>query len=306
MQTSDTILMVRPACFQFNLQTAESNAFQKHLEGVSAAEIQEKAQTEFDAFVAKLREKGVNVIVIDDTAEPVKPDAVFPNNWISFHENGVAYLYPMFTPNRRLERRKEVIDEVRKNFYVREVRDISGYEEEDKILEGTGSIVFDHQFKIAYACTSPRTDKKLFEKYCQQIGYKPISFLSLDENEQEIYHTNVVMCVGEGFSVICLNSIISGYDRRHVMRMLQKNGDIVAITHEQMAQFAGNMLQVHNAEGKKYLVMSQTAYNALTNSQIEQLSKHTEILPVSIPTIETLGGGSARCMMAEVFCEKKK
>lgn len=306
MQTSDTILMVRPACFQFNLQTAESNAFQKHLEGVSAAEIQEKAQAEFDAFVAKLREKGVTVIVIDDTAEPVKPDAVFPNNWISFHENGVAYLYPMFTPNRRLERRKEVIDEVRKNFYVREVRDISGYEEEDKILEGTGSIVFDHQFKIAYACTSPRTDKKLFEKYCQQIGYKPISFLSLDENEQEIYHTNVVMCVGEGFSVICLNSIISGYDRRHVMRMLQKNGDIVAITHEQMAQFAGNMLQVHNAEGKKYLVMSQTAYNALTNSQIEQLSKHTEILPVSIPTIETLGGGSARCMMAEVFCEKKK
>lgn len=306
MQTSDTILMVRPACFQFNLQTAESNAFQKHLEGVSAAEIQEKAQAEFDAFVAKLREKGVTVIVIDDTAEPVKPDAVFPNNWISFHENGVAYLYPMFTPNRRLERRKEVIDEVRKNFYVREVRDISGYEEEDKILEGTGSIVFDHQFKIAYACTSPRTDKKLFEKYCQQIGYKPISFLSLDENEQEIYHTNVVMCVGEGFSVICLNSIISGYDRRHVMRMLQKNGDIVAITHEQMAQFAGNMLQVQNAEGKKYLVMSQTAYNALTNSQIEQLSKHTEILPVSIPTIETLGGGSARCMMAEVFCEKKK
>jgi hypothetical protein len=306
MQTSDTILMVRPACFQFNLQTAESNAFQKHLEGVSAAEIQQKAQAEFDAFVAKLREKGVTVIVIDDTAEPVKPDAVFPNNWISFHENGVAYLYPMFTPNRRLERRKEVIDEVRKNFYVREVRDISGYEEEDKILEGTGSIVFDHQFKIAYACTSPRTDKKLFEKYCQQIGYKPISFLSLDENEQEIYHTNVVMCVGEGFSVICLNSIISGYDRRHVMRMLQKNGDIVAITHEQMAQFAGNMLQVHNAEGKKYLVMSQTAYNALTNSQIEQLSKHTEILPVSIPTIETLGGGSARCMMAEVFCERKK
>ncbi len=306
MQTSDTILMVRPACFQFNLQTAESNAFQKQLTGVSAAEIQEKAQAEFDAFVAKLREKGVNVIVIDDTIEPVKPDAVFPNNWISFHENGLAYLYPMFTPNRRLERRKEVIDEVRKSFYVREVRDISGYEDEDKILEGTGSIVFDHQFKIAYACTSPRTDKKLFEKYCQQIGYKPISFLSLDENEQEIYHTNVVMCVGEGFSVICLNSIISGYDRRHVMRMLQKNGDIIAITHEQMAQFAGNMLQVHNGEGKKYLVMSQTAYNSLTNLQIEQLSKHTEILPVSIPTIETLGGGSARCMMAEVFCEKKK
>lgn len=306
MQTSDTILMVRPACFQFNVQTAESNAFQKHLSGVSAEEIQAKAQAEFDAFVAKLSEKGVNVIVIQDTAEPVKPDAVFPNNWISFDENGIAYLYPMFTPNRRLERRKEVIDEVRKHFYVREVRDISGYEDEGKILEGTGSIVFDHQFKIAYACTSPRTDKRLFEKYCQQIGYKPISFLSLDENEQEIYHTNVVMCVGEGFSVICLNSIISGYDRRHVMRMLQKNGDIVAITHEQMAQFAGNMLQVHNQEGKKYLVMSQTAYNALTQPQIEQLSKHTEILPVAIPTIETLGGGSARCMMAEVFCEKKK
>lgn len=305
MQTSDTILMVRPARFQFNVQTAESNAFQKKVEGLSPEEIQAKAQAEFDGFVQQLRDKGVNVIVIEDTIEPAKPDAVFPNNWISFHENGVAYLYPMFTPNRRLERRKDVIDEVRKNFYIREVRDISGYEDENKILEGTGSIVFDHRFKIAYACTSPRTDKKLFEMYCQQIGYKPISFLALDENEQEIYHTNVVMCVGEGFSVICLNAIISGYDRRHVMRMLQKNGDIIAITHEQMSQFAGNMLQVHNAEGEKPLVMSQTAYNSLTPSQIAQLSKHTEILPVSIPTIETLGGGSARCMMAEVFCEKK-
>ncbi|MFN0201031.1 MAG: citrulline utilization hydrolase CtlX [Bacteroidia bacterium] len=304
-QHSNTILMVRPASFQFNAQTAESNAFQ-HQTQLSAEAVEQQAKAEFDAFVAKLRAHGVNVIVIEDTPDPVKPDAVFPNNWVSFHENGDIYLFPMCTPNRRLERRSDIIDLIGEKFQVNTVHDLSASEEEGQMLEGTGSIVFDHVHKIAYACLSPRTDKDLLEKYAQMIGYEAISFTSLDQNGGEVYHTNVMMCVGEGFVVICLESIANLSERQKVVAAFDKTQqEIVEISFAQMNQFAGNMLQVHNDAGQKYLVMSHTAYKALTDAQKAQLAKYTELFYAEIDTIETIGGGSARCMMAEVFCEAK-
>lgn len=305
-QTTSHILMVRPASFGFNAQTAESNAFQNQIEGLSQAEISQKAQAEFDEFVAKLRSKGIHVQVIEDTKTPEKPDAIFPNNWVSFHADGRVFLYPMCTPNRRLERRNDIIETIASKFEINQVRDLSVSEAEGKILEGTGSMVLDHIHQIVYACLSPRTEKSLLEDYAKEIGYEAVVFTSLDEKEGEVYHTNVVMCMGKGFAVICLDTIQNAEEREYVTNRLKQTGnEIVDISLAQMNRFAGNMLQVENAEGKTFLVMSQTAYNALTDAQVQQLSAHTEILPVQIDTIETIGGGSARCMMAEIFCKEK-
>lgn len=305
-QTTDTILMIRPVSFGFNAETAESNAFQQQL-ALSQAEIQEKVLAEFDAFVSKLREKGVNVEVIEDTVSPPKPDAVFPNNWVSFHPDGTVYLYPMCTPNRRAERRTDIIESLKSRYQIQTVKDLSPAETENRILEGTGSMVFDHLNQKVYACLSPRTEKSLLVEYAGMIGYEPVIFTSLDGNGGEIYHTNVVMCMGEGFAVICLDTIRDATERKLVEDTLKNTGnEIIDITIEQMNHFSGNMLQVKNTEGKTFLVMSQSAFDALTETQRANLNRLTEILPVAIPTIETIGGGSARCMMAEIYCPKKQ
>ena len=213
----------------------------------------------------------------------------------------------MCTPNRRAERRLDIIETLKNRFDIREIKDLSPSESEDRILEGTGSMVFDHLNLKVYACISPRTEKTLLEEYAVQIGYEPVVFTALDQNGGEIYHTNVVMCMGEGFAVICLDTIREKTERENVEKILRETGnEIVDIRLAQMNHFAGNMLEVNNAEGKKYLVMSQSAYDALTEAQKTQIERFTEIIPVAIPTIETIGGGSARCMMAEIFCPKKQ
>lgn len=306
-QYTDQLLMVRPARFQFNDETAISNAFQRSLEGLTDADIREKAIAEFDRYVAILRENGIRVTVIQDTDEPAKPDAIFPNNWISLHEDGTVYLYPMNTPNRRLERREDILEVIDEHFEIGEVHDLSGSEKKNKFLEGTGSIIFDHIHRIAYACLSPRTDKDLFVAHCDQLGYEPVYFHSADKQGKLVYHTNVMLTIGDTFAVICLESIHDATERHMVRNKLEATGhELIDISEAQMNAFAGNMLLVCNANGKTFLVMSESARKSLTPEQLRQLEKHTQLLPVSIPTIETVGGGSARCMLAEIFLPEKK
>lgn len=305
-QTTSQLMMVRPASFQFNFETAESNAFQKSLENLSDDAIKQKAIDEFDAYVEKLRKHDIHVVVIQDTAEPQKPDAIFPNNWISMQSDGMVYLYPMCTPNRRLERRSEIVEELENGFKINEVIDLSSSEKQHQFLEGTGSIIFDHINKKAYACLSPRTDKAVFEEHCAQLNYEPISFISEDENGHLVYHTNVMLTIGNGFAVICLDSIKNAKEQKRVLdSFAATRHEIIDISFEQMNAFAGNMLQVENTNGDTFLVMSQTALNSLNDDQIQQIKKYTEILAVEIPVIETIGGGSARCMLAEIYLEKK-
>ena len=305
-QYTSNLMMVRPASFQFNYETAVSNAFQKSLDGLSPEEIKQKAIEEFDAYVAKLRENKINVTVIQDTDEPAKPDAIFPNNWISMHENGSIFLYPMNTENRRLEIRPEIIEELKTSFVVKEITNLTTSVKDHKFLEGTGSIIFDHLHKIAYACLSPRTDKELFIHYCDMIGYEAVYFYSADELDNLVYHTNVMLTVGDTFAVICLESIKDKTEQSFVKERLENTGhEIIDITFAQMNAFAGNMLQVQNTEGKTFLVMSETSFKSLSSQQIAQIEKHTNILSVAIPTIETIGGGSARCMLAEIYLEEK-
>lgn len=305
-QYTSNLMMIRPASFQFNFETAVSNAFQKSLDGLTTEEIKRKAVEEFDAYVEKLREYKVNVTVIQDTATPSKPDAIFPNNWISMHENGSIFLYPMCTENRRLEIRPEIIEELKDSFVVNSVNDLTASVKDNKFLEGTGSIIFDHIHKIAYACLSPRTDRDLFIDYCTKINYKPIYFFSKDEHDNLVYHTNVMLTIGDTFAVICLASIKDASEQNLVKESLEKTGhEIIDITFEQMNAFAGNMLQVQNTDGKTYLVMSETSLDSLTSEQIKTIEKHTAILSVEIPTIETIGGGSARCMLAEIYLKEK-
>lgn len=305
-QFSNQIMMVRPASFQFNAQTAVSNTFQQELKNLTEAEIKTKAIAEFDAYVAKLKAVGVDVLVIEDTPEPAKPDAVFPNNWISMQADGKIYIYPMCTPNRRLEKREDVVQQLNDMFDVQEVVDLSSYENENIFLEGTGSIIFDHLNKTAYACLSPRTDKMLFEKHCASLGYKAVSFKSADKNGNLVYHTNVMLTIGDGFAVICTESFVDENERNYVKQQLQDtHHELIEISFEQMNQFAGNMLEVAGENGKSYLVMSESAFLSLSQQQRDIIQKYCEILSVPIPTIETIGGGSARCMLAEIFLKKK-
>lgn len=306
-QYTSNLMMVRPASFQFNYETAVSNAFQKSLDGLTENEIKQKAIEEFDSYVAKLRANKINVTVIQDTLEPAKPDAIFPNNWISMHENGSVFLYPMNTENRRLEIRPEIIEELKTHFVVKEITNLTTSVKDNKFLEGTGSLIFDHLNKIAYACLSPRTDKDLFEKYCTMIGYEAVSFYSADEHENLVYHTNVMLTIGDAFAVICLQSIKDKDEQLPVKEKLENSGhEIIDITFAQMNAFAGNMLQVQNTDDQTFLVMSETSFKSLTKEQISQIEKHTNILSVEIPTIETIGGGSARCMLAEIYLEEKQ
>ena len=307
-QYSDTILMIEPVDFRFNEETAVNNYFQTKPEDDSTA--QEKALKEFRGMVAKLREHGVNVIVLQDTLKPHTPDSIFPNNWISFHENKMIALYPMFAKNRRVERREDdvlaLLEE--KGFVAEEIMDYSSAEEDNVFLEGTGSIILDRVNKIAYACVSPRTDEELFYEFCEDFEYEPVLFEAnhtVDNERKQIYHTNVMMCVGDEYAVIALSTIDDKTEKEFVINKLTSSGkEIIDITEEQMHQFAGNMLQVGGIGNSKYLVMSENAYNSLTQEQIDQIEKFNPIIKVDINTIETLGGGSARCMMAEVFLPK--
>ncbi|WP_299106983.1 citrulline utilization hydrolase CtlX [uncultured Tenacibaculum sp.] len=305
-QTTNTILMVRPANFRMNEQTAVNNYYQQELSGMLPASINAKAQQEFDVFVEKLRAVGVEVVVIEDTKEPNTPDALFPNNWISFHENGDVGIYPMFAENRRLERREDALEILEeKGFTIENVVDYSEAEEEEIFLEGTGSMVLDRVHRKAYCALSPRADEELFIEFCEDFEYTPLVFTAnqtVEGNREEIYHTNVMMCVAETFAVVCLDAIDDKKEKKNVLKHLKTDGkEVIAISEKQVNQFAGNMLQVKGADNKVYLVMSSSAYNSLSKEQLNKIEKHNPIVHSSLETIETCGGGSARCMMAEVF-----
>jgi len=310
-QTTNSILMVRPVAFRMNEQTAVNNYYQKVIEDLLPATVNAKAQEEFDTFVSKLRQVGVNVIVVDDTFEPNTPDSIFPNNWISFHENGDVILYPMFAENRRLERREDILDILEdEGFVINEIMDYTSAEEDGFFLEGTGSIVLDRENDKAYCALSPRADEELFIEFCEDFEYTPVifeAFQTVGTERKLIYHTNVMMSVGETFAIICAESIDDKKERKIVLDSLRGDEkEIILITEEQVNNFAGNMLEVRGADDKRYLAMSTSAYNSLTKKQIAQIEEHVTILSSSLDTIEACGGGSARCMMAEIFLPKKQ
>lgn len=305
MQTTDTVLMIEPVAFGFNEQTAVNNYFQVQQEG----NVQDKALKEFNAFVEKLRAKDINVITIKDTLEPKTPDSIFPNNWVSFHADGKVVLYPMFAENRRLERRDDIINQIKEQFEVTEVIDYSGAEIDNLFLEGTGSMIFDHDNKLAYGSVSLRLDEGLFRKFCSEFGFQPVVFHSYQTAGEErlpIYHTNVMMCVADQFVVICLDCIDDESERNNVIETIKNSGkELIEISEDQMQNFAGNMLQVQNKSGEKFLVMSQSAYKSLNRGQVSAIEKYCEIIYSDLEVIETNGGGSARCMLAEIFLPKK-
>lgn len=303
MQTTSNLLMIKPVRFDFNAETAVNNSFQQ---ASADQEVSEKAAAEFDRFVSVLSHAGVQVIVVEDTPEPHTPDSVFPNNWISFHTDGTIFLYPMFAVNRRLERKPHVLSAITEKFRVENTIDLSAYEQEQLFLEGTGSMVLDRENKIAYACLSPRTDIQVLNDWCNKAGFRPVAFTSVDSKGDPIYHTNVMMCIADRFAVICLDSIPNETEKHNVIKTLQDTKkEIIEISFDQMNRFAGNMLQVQNTKGDRYLVMSSQAYNSLTSEQIKRIENYNPILHSDITTIETNGGGSARCMMAEVFLSEK-
>jgi hypothetical protein len=299
--------MIRPVRFGFNEETAASNAFQNgQVAQQTRVAAQEAALREFDEMVQLLRNAGVDVTVVEDTAEPHTPDSIFPNNWVSFHYNGTIILYPMQAENRRAERRPDILDQLREHFFINRVVDLTHYEQEGKYLEGTGSMVLDRRYKIAYACQSPRTHEEVLDAFALQMNYEIVRFSAVDDAGKPIYHTNVMLCIGDQFAVICLEAIPDLDERLVVRSSLEMSGrQVVEITLDQMKQFAGNMLQVKNSRGGSLLVMSTTAYESLTPRQIDSLDDHCELLHVDLPIIEAYGGGSARCMMAEVHLPVK-
>lgn len=291
--------MIRPVNFGFNAQTAVNNAFQ--VAGADAA-AQEKAQAEFDDLVTLLRSNGIDVTVIDDTPEPHTPDSIFPNNWISFHDPNTICLYPMFAGNRRQERKPPVLEQLKQTFTITNTVDLTEYEHDQLFLEGTGSMVLDRDHKIAYACLSPRTHQQVLDDFCKQMGYRPVLFTAVDAAGKAIYHTNVMMCVADRYVVVCLESLPNHAEFQMMQETIGKTGkEMVTISFEQMNRFAGNMLQVQNKTGEKLLVMSSQAYRSLHPEQVKKLEAYNRILHAPLTTIETNGGGSARCMMAEVF-----
>lgn len=307
MQITNTVLMIRPVRFRMNEQTAVNNYFQEKID-TENQQINHQAQQEFDTFVQKLRLVGVKVIVVDDIYEQNTPDSVFPNNWISFHQNGNVALYPMFAENRRRERREDILDKIEaEGFLIENVYDYTSAEEENIFLEGTGVMILDRVNRKAYCALSPRADEDLFIEFCEDFEYTPIIFHAyqqVGDKQALIYHTNVMMAVGDTFAVICADSITDKKERKNVLAHLKDDKkDIIYITTQQMEHFAGNMLQVQG-DNSTYLVMSDAAYQSLTPAQINQLEQHTKILHTNLTTIETCGGGSARCMLAEVFLPK--
>jgi hypothetical protein len=298
MQTTSHILMIRPVSFGYNAETAVNNAFQVQS---NEENVQQKARQEFDDFVTVLQNNGVDVTVVEDTALPHTPDSIFPNNWVSFHNDGTLLLYPMYAVNRRAERKEHVLEKINGKFAIKKKIDLSNYEEKDIFLEGTGSMVLDRDNRIAYACISPRTDEKILADFCRQMNYTPVAFAATDGNGQAIYHTNVLMCVADSYVVICLESIADPEQHKLVSEtIINSNKRIIPITLHQMNHFAGNMLQLENKNGEKLLVMSSQAYESLTTEQLQELKRYNRVIHSPLTTIETNGGGSARCMIAEV------
>ena len=298
--------MIRPVSFRMNEQTAVNNYYQKVIDGLMPATANVKAQREFDTLVEKLRAVGVNVVVVDDTLDSDTPDSIFPNNWISFHESGDVVLYPMFAENRRLERREDVLEVLEDSgFQIIDIMDYTSAEEDNIFLEGTGSIVLDRANEIAYCALSPRADEELFIEFCEDFEYNPIIFeayQTVEGDRKYIYHTNVMICVGETFAIICADCIDDKSERKMVLESLKKSGkEVILITEEQVNNFAGNMLQVRGTNDELFTVMSSSAYQSLKKDQINRIEKHSKIIHSSLDVIEACGGGSARCMMAEVF-----
>lgn len=308
-QTTNSIIMIRPIAFRMNEQTAVNNYYQKVLDDLLPSTVNVKAQAEFDDFVEKLRNVGVDVTVIEDTLTPDTPDSIFPNNWISFHENADVTLYPMFAENRRLERREDVLDILEeKGFQIENIVDYTEAENDGYFLEGTGSVVLDRANGKAYCALSPRADEELFIEFCEDFDMHPVifeAFQTVDGQRKLIYHTNVMMCIGETFAVICSDCIDDKKERKMVLDTLKQDGkEVIIITEKQVNNFAGNMLEVKGANNQNYVVMSESAYKILTPKQIEQIEKHAPIVYSNLDTIEACGGGSARCMMAENFLPK--
>jgi len=309
-QITSHIMMVRPVQFRFNAETAVNNYYQKVLKGLTAEKANEAAQKEFDTFVDRLKAEGINVYVFQDDVFPDTPDSIFPNNWVSFHADGRIVMYPMYAENRRKERREEMFEILADDFgfEVKELEDFSTFEADDLFLEGTGSMILDRENNIVYAALSDRTDMNVLETFCERFDFRGIAFSAFQTKAGErlpIYHTNVMMCLGTEFSVICLNAIDDKNERKRVMESLKSTGKkIIEITEEQVEHFAGNMLNVANAIGEEYCVMSSAAFQSLRPDQIDAIKKHAKILHSSLDTIEALGGGSARCMMAEIFLPK--
>lgn len=308
-QITNTVLMIRPVQFRMNEQTAVNNYYQKTISHLSPNEVNALAVKEFDAFVKKLQSVGIQVIVVNDTKEFDTPDSIFPNNWISFHQNGTVALYPMFAKNRRYERKASVLEAVeQKGFSIEHVIDYSGAEQEHVFLEGTGSVILDRAYGKAYCALSPRADEDLFIEFCEDFDFFPVIFSAyqtVHQKREKIYHTNVMMCIGTTFAVICLDAIDDKKERKNVLAHLKNdNKEIIEITENQVNQFAGNMLQLKGENETPYLVMSQSSLDSLRSDQRSKLEKHTKIISSPLDTIEACGGGSARCMMAEIFLPK--
>ena len=309
-QTTNSILMIRPVAFRMNEQTTVNNYYQKVLDGLSPETVNKKAQQEFDTFVTKLRKAGVNVTVVEDTLEPNTPDSIFPNNWISFHENGDVALYPMFAENRRAERREDILDTLEdEGFKINQIVDYTSAEEDDVFLEGTGSLLLDRENGKAYCALSPRADEEVMIEFCEDFELTPVifeAFQTINGERKLIYHTNVMMCLGDTFAVICADCIDDRKERKMVLDSLRGDDkEIILITEDQVNNFAGNMLEVKGKNDERFVVMSESAYKSLTKKQIAQLEAHVEIIHSSLDTIEACGGGSARCMMAEIFLPKE-
>jgi hypothetical protein len=308
-QYSDTLMMIRPVNFRYNAETACNNYYQKVIEGLSDEMAQEQALEEFDTFVNKLKMIGVDVVVVEDTKSPDTPDSIFPNNWISFHSGGEVAMYPMFAENRRLERREDILEILEKRgLEINEITDYTDAENDDVFLEGTGSMILDRVNRKAYAALSQRTDEELFIEFCEDFEYTPVifnSYQTVNGTREQIYHTNVMMCVADDYAIVCLDSIDDKKEKKAVVDSLKEDSkEIIAISEAQVDRFAGNMLQVGNKEGEKFLVMSKSAHESLTEEQIAAIEKYNPIISSSLDTIEACGGGSARCMMAEVFLPK--
>ncbi len=301
MHTTSHLLLVRPAAFGFNPETAPTNVFQKTPADFSP-EIHQKALYEFENMVELLRENDVNVLVAEDTPEPYKPDAMFPNNWITTHQDGTIVLYPLQAPNRRAERREEILNMLKNKYKVRNVINLSHYENRNKFLEGTGSLVLDHHNKIAYASLSPRTHAEVVDRFCNLMNYKSLNFQAFDEFGQPIYHTNVVMSMGDKFVIICFDAIKDEIDQEDLLNSFRKTQkEIIKISYEQMKNFVANCIEISNNKGEHLLLLSQRAYDSIEETQKKRLESYVRLLPCPLQTIETYAGGSARCMIVEIF-----
>jgi len=303
VQSTNSVLMIRPSRFYPNPETAKDNAFQRDADRSPDA-LTVAARKEFDAAVETLRQAGINVRIFEDTAEPEKPDAVFPNNWISTHHDGRIALFPMFSALRRRERRQDIVEELRKHYRVTEVIDYSAFEDKGSCLEGTGSLVFDHLNKVVYVSISNRSNPQMVQRFAEDFGYEAVTFTSIGSDGQPIYHTNVMMCIGTGFAMVGLEMIPNETEREHMRACLEKTRkEIVELSAGQVANFAGNAIELHNRDGNKLLVLSSRADRALSEDQRKRLCRYARLVPIDLPTIE-LAGGSARCMIATIHLRR--